>query len=287
MIPYNSRAPTEAMKRRGVSMECPRGSFSFDIVFTTSDKQPGFVVQYIRKTLTYRLNPSSPWRTRDHDYWEIFYINTDGESWNADRFAQTATSDTKSEGCFIQIGYAYFFPYSGPVEMVNHNIKITKVLKKIFGKWMKQNPPNLGGIEYANGLPSSKKQPKMKGLDPQETAIIHKLTGNWGPHVEEKNAMPSTGWNTIIDEDVFSGPLIYSAFPWNYDKQRPLLKNKRETRRYLNKKALSQSPSTFVRPSQFLKPYLTCPSCRKNHERELWRFYHPKTNPPSRFKKLP
>ncbi len=278
IIPYNTHAPTESMKRRGVSMECPRGSFSFDIVFTTSDKQPGFVVQYIRKTLTYRLNPSSPWRTRDHDYWEIFYINTDGESWNADRFAQTATSDTKSEGCFIQIGYAYFFPYSGPVEMVNHNIKITKVLKKIFGKWME-----LGQIEYANGLPSSKKQPKMKGLDHQKTAIIHKLTGNWGPHVEEKNAMPSTGWNTIIDEDVFSGPLIYSAFPWDYDKQRPLLKNKRETRRHLNKEA----PRTFDRPPEFLKPYLTCSICQENHERELWRFYHPKTKPPSIFKKMP
>jgi len=282
MIPYNTYAPTEAMKRRGVSMECPRGNFSFDILFTTSDYQPGFVVQYIRKTLTYRLNPSSPWITKDHDYWEIFYINTGGESWNADRFAQTAVSDTESEGCLIQIGYAYFFPYSDPVEIVNHNIKITKVLKKIFGKWMK-----LGQIEYANGLPSSEKQPAMKDLNHLKTAIIHKLTGNWGPHVEEKNSMASTGWDTIIDEEVFSGPFIYAAFPWDYDKQRPLLKNEGEKQHHLNRRDWQRSDITFVRPSQFLQPYLTCPTCRKKHERELWGFYHRTKMAPSEFKNLP
>ena len=77
MIPYNSSAPTEEMKLRGVSKESIKGSFEFDVVFTTN-KIPGFVVQYIRHTVTFREHPGFSWKTKDHDYWEIFHITKDG-----------------------------------------------------------------------------------------------------------------------------------------------------------------------------------------------------------------
>ena len=66
-----------------------KGSFEFDVVFV-NDK-PGFVVQFIQKTLTYKKTAaSSSWKKRNHAYWEIFYIGEDRMSWNSDRFAQTS-----------------------------------------------------------------------------------------------------------------------------------------------------------------------------------------------------
>jgi hypothetical protein len=247
LIPYNNSGASPLRTR-------VRGSFVFDILFTTNNK-PGFVVQYIRKKLTYRGNPASPWLATHHDYWEIFHITKDGESWNADRFAQTAIDDAESEGCFIQIGYAYFFPYSGSVKMEDNNIEITPELQKIFGDWVEGHK-----IAYANGLPSSSKQPAMKGLRPLESAIIHKLTGNWGPHVEEKHAsLPADGWNTLVDEDVFSGPLIYQAFPWKYRGSRPLLKEASE-KKALTQRQWKKAAVALVRPPEFLGP-VWCPKC--------------------------
>ena len=141
----------------------------------------------------------------------------------------------------------------------------------------------LGGIPYANGLPSSEEQPAMKGLKPLESAILHKLTGNWGPHVERSISMPSAGWNTIVDEEVFSGPLIYDTFPWDYDKDRPLLKDKTEKRQHLTTKQWKTADIDFVRPDDFLKPFLKCHICKKNHARELWQYYHPTRISPVKF----
>ena len=111
MIPWNSSALTLQLKRRGVANESIKGSFEFDVVFTSN--QPGFVVQYIRKNRTYKKTASSRWKKTDRAYWEIFYIGDDRMSWNADRFAQTSLGK-ESEGGLIQIGYAYFFPYDQP-----------------------------------------------------------------------------------------------------------------------------------------------------------------------------
>ena len=56
-----------------------KGSFEFDVVFV-NDK-PGFVVQFIQKTLTYKKTAaSSSWKKRNHAYWEIFYIGEDRPS---------------------------------------------------------------------------------------------------------------------------------------------------------------------------------------------------------------
>ena len=65
------------------------------------------------------------------DYWEIFYIGCEGESWNTDRFAQKHL-EHDSEGIVIQIGYAYFFPYSKCVSQQKDVVKLTKPIKKIF-----------------------------------------------------------------------------------------------------------------------------------------------------------
>ena len=250
LLPY--KVPAE-----GVFKETVRGGFVFDVLFTTNSR-PGFVVQYVRKTLTVRTAPSSAWVTTNHAYWEIFYIAANGESWNADRFAQTAVNSHESEGCFIQIGYAYFFPYPFPVEMVKNNIRITPRLQSVFGDWVA-----LDKIVYANGLPSAEKQPAMKDLAPLESAIIHKLTGNWGPHVEQQTRMPSAGWNTIIDEEVFSGPLIYDAFPWDYPGPRPLLK-KEAGGDALSRRQWKASRVPFAREG--FRP--GCPRCGKGHPKK-------------------
>ena len=284
MIPYNASAPTEEMKLRGVSKESIKGSFEFDVVFTTN-KIPGFVVQYIRKTITYRNHPGSSWNTRDYNYWEIFYIGAGGESSNADRFAQEELS-LASEGCLIQIGYAYFFPYAAPVKMAaGGSMVITKTLEKIFGGKMAPSIP------YANGLPSSDRQPEMKGVVPLESAIIHKLTADWGPHVEKAIPMPSAGWNTIVDEEVFSGPVIFAAFPWDYAGKRPLLKTEEEkgilSRRDWKSATVTPSRGQHWRAQDWLPPPLRCPLCAESHERENWDSYHPGETPPSQFKKMP
>ena len=194
-----------------------RGNFTFDVLFKSNKK--GFVVQYIRKILTYKEKSNSlPLNEYNYTYWEIFYIGDAGNSWNSDRFAQSPL-EIESEGSLIQIGYAYFFPYDQPVTMENKVIKITKKIKDIFGEGV--NPDE---IEYANGLPSSKEQPEMKGLTPIPLVIIHKLTVNWGKH-EKLSYLTNKGWSSVVDEEVFAGAKNYQTFPWNFSGQRPLLKD--------------------------------------------------------------
>ena len=191
-----------------------RGSFSFDVVFESNRK--GFVVQYLRKILTYKKSVNSLVKNYNYSYWEIFYIDGGGKSRNTDRFAQNPL-EQYSEGSLIQIGYAYFFPYDEPVTQKNQVIELTGPIKEIFGSGVEP-----GVIEYANGLPSSKHQPEMNTLTPVPLVIIHKLTVNWGKH-ENLSKLTNKGWKSIVDEEVFAG--YYQIFPWGFKGQRPLLKD--------------------------------------------------------------
>ena len=230
MIPWNSSALTLKLNRRGVANESIKGSFEFDVVFTSNIS--GFVVQYIQKKLTYKKKASSVWKKIQRAYWEIFYIDK-GMSWNADRFAQTSLGK-ESEGCLIQIGYAYFFPYYLSEEehrIYQTDVKLPDDIKRIFGEEMRR-----GEIKMANGLPSSLEQPKMEGLRPTPKAIIHKLTVNWGKHAEPLGSQLNysddgktiEGWDSVVLEEVFAGEKIYQKFPWSSNEKRPLLKDQKE-----------------------------------------------------------
>ena len=226
-----------------------KGHFKFDVVFTSN--RPGFVVQYLRKKLTYKETAKSPWNKSNRAYWEIFYIGDDGMSWKGDRFAQTSIGKEESEGCLIQIGYAYFFPYhlsEYEVEIYKTEVNLSPLLKRIFGEEVQR-----GKIAMANGLPSSLHKPKMadpesplKKIDPDEwplkKAIIRKLTVNWGEHAplsqlnySNDGTKTSEGWDSVVVEEVFAGEKIFKQFPWDSNKKRPLLKDQNERKKYLSK----------------------------------------------------
>ena len=250
-----------------------KGSFEFDVVFV-NDK-PGFVVQFIQKTLTYKKTAaSSSWKKRNHAYWEIFYIGEDRMSWNADRFAQTSLGP-ESEGCLIQIGYASFFPYDKSVSLTNNNVvQITPEIGKIFGTAVQPDK-----IPSANGLPSSKKKPEMNNLKLIPSAIIHKLTVNWGNHepLSQQNVSDDgktfEGWDSIIEEEVFAGETIYQAFPWTATA-RPFLKDRDEQNRYLSEEDWEETVVNLNRPQEYgQRPTgeggvssILCPHCTNSLE---------------------
>ena len=257
MIPWNS--PEWVTK----------GSFEFDVVFTSNIS--GFVVQYIRKKLTYKKTPSSLWEKTDRGYWEIFYIDK-GMSWNADRFAQTSLGK-ESEGCLIQIGYAYFFPYYLSEEehrIYQTDVKLPGDIKRIFGEEMRR-----GEIKMANGLPSSLEQPKMEGLRPTPKAIIHKLTVNWGKHAEPLGSQLNysddgetiEGWDSVVLEEVFAGEKIYQKFPWTSNEKRPLLEGQKEKEKYLSEEEWEEvnlKRGNKYPIHRFAEPLRGCPYCRRS-----------------------
>ena len=284
MIPWNSSALTLKLNRRGVANESIKGSFEFDVVFTSNIS--GFVVQYIQKKLTYKKKASSVWKKIQRAYWEIFYIGDDGMSWNADRFAQTSLGN-ESEGCLIQIGYAYFFPYAQPVvqdpdKVDIVQIQITKDIKRIFGKEVQYK------IKMANGLPCSYQKPKMKGLQPIPNAIIHKLTVNWGEHAEPLGSQLNysddgktiEGWDSVVVEEVFAGENIYQKFPWTSSEERPLLKDQDERNKYLSEEEWGETLVNLNRPEEYLDLPIPCTYCQNTaHLEERWRYFHPEEDP--------
>jgi len=192
------------------------------------------------------------------DYWEIFYIGNEGESWNTDRFKQTFLKN-ESEGTIIQIGYAYFFPYTKSVKQENEVVKLTASIKKLFG-------PRVGGhhnIAMANGLPSSKTQPFMGKLEPVKNVIVHKLTVKWGKHEPTSKFQRQTEWTTEVTEEAFEGSQLYKEFPWEYKEDRPFYFNSAEWDKI-----------DLDRRKDFRPPEFMCPSCKKVHFKDNWWDYH-------------
>ena len=72
----------ESLMKRGVLHEGQNGSFWVDVKFTSN--VPGFVVQYIEKNIAVQNTQLDSSETEDKRYWEIFYIDESGESYNAD-----------------------------------------------------------------------------------------------------------------------------------------------------------------------------------------------------------
>ena len=228
-----------------------KGHFKFDVVFTSN--RPGFVVQYLRKKLTYKETAKSPWNKSNRAYWEIFYIGDDGMSWKGDRFAQTSIGKEESEGCLIQIGYAYFFPYhlsEYEVEIYKTEVNLSPFLNESLAK--KSNAVRLRWptvcLRLSTNLKWLTRNRLLKRLTrdewPLKKAIIRKLTVNWGEHAplsqlnySNDGTKTSEGWDSVVVEEVFAGEKIFKQFPWDWDsnKKRPLLKDQNERKKYLSK----------------------------------------------------
>lgn len=302
IVPWNSSALTKELSLRAVSSESIQGSFIFDISFKSSQK--GFVVQNIRKYKAYNENAArSPgeydWVVdyetcgvecahflggklknsydckniqppavdcKIEEYWEIFYIGNEGESWNTDRFAQSFLGD-ESEGIIFQIGYAYFFPYHGTVKQEKDVVKLTKSIKNIFGPFVGDD----NNIALANGLPSSKTQPKMTGLKPIKNVIIHKLTAKWGKHEPKSQLHTTQGWDTIVTEEAFGGAQVYEDFPWGYKDDRPF-----------NLNTAQWDKIDLDREAKYAEPLFQCSLCNKRHYKGDWWKHHDKA-PPKNF----
>ena len=197
------------------------------------------------------------------NYWEIFYIGNEGESWNTDRFRQTFL-ENESEGTIIQIGYAYFFPYTKSVKQEKDVVKLTASIKKLFGL-------HVGGhhnVAMANGLPSSKTQPLMENLKPVKNVIVHKLTVKWGKHEPKSRFQNNTEWTTEVTEEAFEGPQLYKEFPWEYKEDRPF---------YFN--SAGWDTVDLNREENFRPPQFMCPSCTKIHFKDNWYDYHDNAPP--------
>lgn len=189
IIKWNARTSYSELQKRGILHEGLNGSYWVDVRFVSNI--PGFVVQHITKKYIKRRNFVSK-MTKNNDYWEIFYIDNSGKSYNADGFVQE-NKGNKSEGETKQIGKAIFYPYDKKVNFnKNGNMIITSSLKKIFGSHIK-----IKGHVNAGGLPSSIKQPTMNTLVRSGPMITHIVSAKW---------KPTNGENyTNITEKVYIG----------------------------------------------------------------------------------
>lgn len=152
------------------------GSYSCDVLFTAP--QPGFVVQKIEKRMDY-YSDFNRHVTKYLEYWEIFYITPAGTSHNSDGFVQKGLGPN-SHGIIVQTGYAKFYPYSVHNVAFHDDVMIPNAeLKDIFGPHVKF-AAEPAAIPAAAGLPSSNREPIMKGLVAEDTEIIHQVTAVWG-----------------------------------------------------------------------------------------------------------
>lgn len=187
------------------------------LVRFTTDKTPGFVVQQVVKDLEVTPGPHRPGVTvvTDWNYWEIFYVNKDGKSIEADGFVQKTCGATSS-GRGRQTGTAYFYPYREPVAYNGSSLPWAKSLQDVFGEHVHFSFANLnaalkvkeqafddatepddrnvidaqirilrgkikagGSIPEAGGLPSSTVRPTMTGLECIPCAIRHTTAYHW------------------------------------------------------------------------------------------------------------
>ena len=170
IIRWNARTAYPELQRRGIYHEGMNGSYWVDIKFT-SNKQ-GFVVQHITKKYNKRNFQSNT----NNDYWEIFYIDGSGLSYNTDGFVQ-GNKGNNSKGETIQVGEAGFYPYDKEVNFDNNgDMILTNELKKIFGSRI-----TLNGHINANGLPSGNKMPYMNTLTRIGPIITHIVKAKWEP----------------------------------------------------------------------------------------------------------
>lgn len=172
---YNARTNDERLAKRGVTHKGINGSFWLDVIFTAN--QPGFVLQHVTKYFTSLSNTCLPNKEREpKEYWEIFYIDKNAESVDADGFVQR-NCGKKSSGRVTFIGVSEFYPYSNPVKFDKEgNMEITPILKKIFGRHV-----YISKNSEANGLPYSLQKPFMTGLTPYKTKIYRKVECQWKP----------------------------------------------------------------------------------------------------------
>ena len=186
------------------------GGYKQFVRFTTGKNHPGFVVQNVVKHLDV-TGPGVKVVT-DWNYWEIFYVNKDGKSIEADGFVQK-TCDATSSGKGRQTGTAFFYPYDGKVVYNGSSLPWAKDLQDVFGEHVHFSSANLGAvlkvkkqtldhtsdrnaiedqirvlsdkmgaggsIPEAGGLPSSTDRPTMKGLKYIPHAIEHTTTYHW------------------------------------------------------------------------------------------------------------
>ena len=186
------------------------GGYKQFVRFTTGKNHPGFVVQNVVKHLDV-TGPGVKVVT-DWNYWEIFYVNKDGKSIEADGFVQK-TCDATSSGKGRQTGTAFFYPYNGNVVYNGNSLPWAKDLQDVFGEHVHFSSANLGAvlkvkeqalehatdrnaiddqirvlrakmkaggsISEAGGLPSSTDRPTMTGLKCIPHAIEHITHYDW------------------------------------------------------------------------------------------------------------
>ena len=184
IIKWNARTAYPELQRRGIYHEGINGSYWADVKFTANT--PGFVVQHIVK----KYISNNFCSAKNSDYWEIFYIDESGLSYNADGFVQ-GHKGNKSSGETIQVGESRFYPYDKKVSFDNNgDMILTSKLKKIFGSHI-----TINGHPNANGLPSGNKMPFMNTLVYTGNVIIHIVNAKWEPRNGENY--------TNISEEVY------------------------------------------------------------------------------------
>jgi hypothetical protein len=233
----STRIPKDFFTSNGEIIYGDNNTFAIDIKFKA--KQPGFVVQHIKKQIYDR---DKQIMVEDIEYWEIFYISPKNKhvdpsdrsvyylSENADSYKYGGNEEDLLENAtYVQTGICEFYPYDNSDGAVKFDedggMLSSPKLLEIFG-----DKVVFGDIETpANGLPYSKTKIIVNGLSVSGPTLKRVVSGEWNDHKNEVVELKEEFQYLDPSDGIIKGPWSLKRFDYLTDlsdKQRLMMANK-------------------------------------------------------------
>ena len=221
----STKIPKNFFTSNGEIIYGDRNTFAIDIKFKA--KQPGFVVQHIKKQIYDRDKQTM---VENIEYWEIFYISlknkekdhSDGSvyysSENADSYKYGGKQEELLENAtYVQTGICEFYPYDNSDGAVKFNktggMLSSPKLLEIFG-----DKVVFGDTETpANGLPYSKTKIIVNGLSVSGPTLKRVVSGEWNEHKNEVVELKEEFQYLDPPDGIIKGPWSLKRFDYLTD----------------------------------------------------------------------